>query len=277
MECRPYRRHRRPKRLWERLPSAGVRASSSVNTTVLKSVRLAPDSSSPPMSAAQWAATQVGRDYVMMPFTPAQIDELRRVLGASELRRQAAEVKLADRERRLGTARQTIATQDRRIGWLTAEVARLRDAAASPCPMTTLATPGGSSPCTASAVPADARLPPQNRDQPGTHIAGAESLSSLAPATYAAPYRQRRLRRLSSAGLSWASGADRRQLAAVEPLRPDCVVALARASTATSAAISSGVGLPLVIWIMAGLTGACCRVCGAARTLVSSAAFRGNG
>jgi hypothetical protein len=71
----------------------------------------------------------------MMPLTPgAQIDELRRVIGESEQRRQAAEVKLADRERRLGTARQTIAAQDRRIGWLTAEVARLRDAAASTVP-----------------------------------------------------------------------------------------------------------------------------------------------
>jgi hypothetical protein len=71
----------------------------------------------------------------MMPLTPgAQIDELRRVLGESEQRRQAAEFKLADRERRLGTAHHTIAAQDRRIGWLTAEVARLRDAAASTVP-----------------------------------------------------------------------------------------------------------------------------------------------
>ena len=69
---------------------------------------------------------------MMMPLTPgAQIDELRRVLRESEQRRQAAEAKLADRERRLGTARQTIATQGHRIGWLTAEVARLRDAAHS--------------------------------------------------------------------------------------------------------------------------------------------------
>jgi hypothetical protein len=68
----------------------------------------------------------------MMPLTPgAQIDELRRALGESEQRRQAAEVKLADRERRLGTARQTIAAQDHRIGWLTAEVARLRGAAST--------------------------------------------------------------------------------------------------------------------------------------------------
>lgn len=68
----------------------------------------------------------------MMPVTPgAQIDELRRVIGESEQRRQAAEVKLADCERRLGTARQTIAAQDSRIGWLMAEVARLKDATAS--------------------------------------------------------------------------------------------------------------------------------------------------
>jgi hypothetical protein len=71
----------------------------------------------------------------MMPLTPgAQIDELRRAMGESEQRRQAAEGKLADCERRLGTARQTIAAQDRRIGWLASEVARLRDAAASTVP-----------------------------------------------------------------------------------------------------------------------------------------------
>ena len=71
----------------------------------------------------------------MMPLTPGtKIDELRRAIGESEQRRQAAEVKLADRERRLGNARQTIAAQDRRIGWLMAEVARLRDAAASILP-----------------------------------------------------------------------------------------------------------------------------------------------
>jgi hypothetical protein len=53
----------------------------------------------------------------MMPLTPdARIDELRRLLRDSEQRRQAAELKLADRERQLGTARQTIATQDHRIG-----------------------------------------------------------------------------------------------------------------------------------------------------------------
>ena len=41
----------------------------------------------------------------MMPLTPgAQIDELRRLLRESEQRRQAAELKLADRERQLGTA-----------------------------------------------------------------------------------------------------------------------------------------------------------------------------
>jgi hypothetical protein len=71
----------------------------------------------------------------MMPLTPgAKIDDLRRALGESEQRRQAAEVKLADCERRLGTVRQTIAAQDRRIGWFASEVARLRDAAASTVP-----------------------------------------------------------------------------------------------------------------------------------------------
>jgi hypothetical protein len=66
----------------------------------------------------------------MMPLTPgAQIDELRRVLRESEQRRQAAEIKLADRERQLGTARQTIAAQDQRIGGMTAELARLKAAA----------------------------------------------------------------------------------------------------------------------------------------------------
>jgi hypothetical protein len=71
----------------------------------------------------------------MMPLPPgAKTDELRRALGESEQRRQAAEINLADCERRLGTARQTIAAQDRRIGWLTSEVARLRDAVASNVP-----------------------------------------------------------------------------------------------------------------------------------------------
>ncbi len=69
-----------------------------------------------------------------MPLIPgAPIDELRSAIGESEQRRQAAEVKLADCERRLGTARQRIAAQYRRIGWLTSEVARLR-AAAAPTP-----------------------------------------------------------------------------------------------------------------------------------------------
>jgi hypothetical protein len=66
----------------------------------------------------------------MMPVTPGvQIDELRRALRESEWRRQAAEIKLADRERQLGTAHQTIAAQDHRIVWLTAEVDRLGGAA----------------------------------------------------------------------------------------------------------------------------------------------------
>jgi hypothetical protein len=81
-------------------------------------------------SRVHGAATQEGSDDVMMPLTPgAQIDELRRLLRESEQRRQAAEVKLADRERQLGTACQTIATQDHRIGGMTAELARLRGAA----------------------------------------------------------------------------------------------------------------------------------------------------
>ncbi|MGZ8714877.1 MAG: hypothetical protein ACXWZX_17205, partial [Mycobacterium sp.] len=46
----------------------------------------------------------------------------------SEQRRQAAEFKLADRERQLGTACQTIATQYHRIGRMNAELARLRGA-----------------------------------------------------------------------------------------------------------------------------------------------------
>jgi hypothetical protein len=65
-----------------------------------------------------------------MPLTPcAEIDELRRLLCESEQRRRTAEIKLADHQRRLGSAHQTIAVQDRRISWLTAEVARLRGAA----------------------------------------------------------------------------------------------------------------------------------------------------
>ncbi|HZA08922.1 hypothetical protein [Mycobacterium sp.] len=64
-----------------------------------------------------------------MPLTPgAQIDELRRALRESEQRRQAAEIRLADRERRLGTACQAIAAQDHRIGRLTTELAQLRGA-----------------------------------------------------------------------------------------------------------------------------------------------------
>jgi hypothetical protein len=63
-------------------------------------------------------------------------DELawRRALAESEQRRQAAEVKLADCGRRLGAARRTIAAQDRRIEWLMAKVAQLRDTAASTLP-----------------------------------------------------------------------------------------------------------------------------------------------
>jgi hypothetical protein len=71
----------------------------------------------------------------MMPIAPsAQIDELCGVIRESEQRRQAAEVRLADCERRLGVARRTIAAQDRRIGWLTSEVAHLRDTAVSTVP-----------------------------------------------------------------------------------------------------------------------------------------------
>jgi len=66
----------------------------------------------------------------MMPLTAgAQIDELRHLLRESEQRRQAAELKLADRERQLGTARQTIVSQDHRIGRINAELAGLRGAA----------------------------------------------------------------------------------------------------------------------------------------------------
>ena len=67
-------------------------------------------------------------------MTPGAKIDLCRAIGESEQRRQAAEIKLADCERRLGTARQTIAALDRRIGWLTSEVARLRDTAASTVP-----------------------------------------------------------------------------------------------------------------------------------------------
>jgi hypothetical protein len=70
--------------------------------------------------------------FLMVPLTPGvEIDELRRALRESEWRRQAAEIKLADRERQLGTAHQTIAAQDHRIVWLTAEVARLGGTAAT--------------------------------------------------------------------------------------------------------------------------------------------------
>ena len=66
----------------------------------------------------------------MMPLTArGQIDELRHHLRESEQRRQAAELKLADRERQLGTARQTLASQDHRLGRMTAELAELRSRA----------------------------------------------------------------------------------------------------------------------------------------------------
>ena len=64
-------------------------------------------------------------------MTPGAKIDLCRAIGEPEQRRQAAEIKLADCERRLGTARQTIATQRDRIGWLTVEVARLRSSAIS--------------------------------------------------------------------------------------------------------------------------------------------------
>jgi septal ring factor EnvC (AmiA/AmiB activator) len=60
----------------------------------------------------------------------AQIDELRRLLRESEQRRQAAEMKLADRERRLGNAARTIAEQRDLIDSLTTELASLRGAIA---------------------------------------------------------------------------------------------------------------------------------------------------
>ena len=81
----------------------------------------------PHLNARSHTATQKESDDVMMPVTPGpQIDELRRLLRESEQRRQAAEHKLADRERQLGAARQTIADQDHRIGGMTADLARLR-------------------------------------------------------------------------------------------------------------------------------------------------------
>ena len=81
-------------------------------------------------AATQEKSPKEGNANVMSLTPGAQIDELRRVLGESEQRRQAAEIRLADRERRLGTACRTIAAQDHRIGRLAAEVARLRGAAA---------------------------------------------------------------------------------------------------------------------------------------------------
>jgi hypothetical protein len=56
--------------------------------------------------AACFSAGTKGGDHIVMPLTPsAQIDELSRLLRESEQRRQAAEVKLADCDRQLGTAR----------------------------------------------------------------------------------------------------------------------------------------------------------------------------
>jgi hypothetical protein len=101
----------------------------------------------------------------MMPLTSgAQIDELRRAIGEPERRRQAAEVKLAEHERRLGTARQTIAPQIAESAGLHPKSLGCETRSHRPCPLIMLAMPRGSSARTASAVPADARLPPQNPD-----------------------------------------------------------------------------------------------------------------
>jgi hypothetical protein len=108
-------------------------------------------------------ATQQGRDHVMMPLTPdVQIDELRRAIDEAEQRRQVAEDKLADCERRLGTASQTMVTQDRRIGWLTSEVARLRNTGASTVPADYAGDAMRFSACTATAVTADACSTPSD-------------------------------------------------------------------------------------------------------------------
>ncbi len=65
----------------------------------------------------------------MQPLTPgAEIDELRAVLRISEQRRQQAEARLADRDRRLGIASATIAAQDQQIAHLQAELAGRRSA-----------------------------------------------------------------------------------------------------------------------------------------------------
>jgi chromosome segregation ATPase len=69
----------------------------------------------------------------MQQLTPgALIDELRATLHMSEQRRQRAEARLADCDRRLGTASAIIAAQDQQIADLRAAVACLTAAAARP-------------------------------------------------------------------------------------------------------------------------------------------------
>jgi len=68
----------------------------------------------------------------MRTLTPgAQIDELSALLRISEQRRQAAEARLADRERQLGLATAITAELDQQIAGLEAELETLREAATS--------------------------------------------------------------------------------------------------------------------------------------------------
>ena len=69
----------------------------------------------------------------------SEIDQLRQAVRESESRRQAAETRLADLQRRLGIARNTIAAQDDEIDMLTGELARARSASAPLVPDTFVA------------------------------------------------------------------------------------------------------------------------------------------
>jgi hypothetical protein len=109
--------------------SSRVRGRTHLRAADADGITVEPQSSCEPTHDT---TTHEGSDDLMMPLTPgAQIDELRRLLHESEQRRQAAEHKLADRERQLGTASRTIAAQDHRLGSMTGELARLRGTAAA--------------------------------------------------------------------------------------------------------------------------------------------------
>jgi hypothetical protein len=115
----------------------------------------------------------------MMPLTPgAQIDELCRLLRESEQRRQAAETKLADRERHLGIAQRTIAEQRDLIASLTTELASLRGAIASAPHDDYVRDAARFFNVYAAAVPADARTGADARQVPERELPGILNVSA---------------------------------------------------------------------------------------------------